>query len=416
MNGGGPSTRQSTRAGLNISTGLLMTLTISLALIPYSVDAFLPAFPLASKELGIGPSTLQLTLTAFLVGTAAGQLVFGPLSDRYGRRTPLLMGAALCAVAAIAAALAPNVGVLVVARLVQGIAGSSVMVISKAVIRDRNTGMDTTRVLSFTAMGSGGLNIFAPLLGGLIVSLVGWRGPLWFIAAASVAILIALAVVVPETHPLERRESHNRWLGLPHIAGHLRNRSFLVYVVIQATSYGALMAYVSSSPYVFQNVLGFTAAQNGIMFSINAACGVLANVIGNRMLRGVGPRRLVSWGLGLSMLGTTLVVTTWMLHAPVLVIAACITLSMAPLGLNGPNLVGLALNTVSRATGSASAAIGCAQFIVGAIISPVVGLWGSATLWPSTIIMFLLAGSGMTFLLASGRRERAERIAADVAG
>jgi DHA1 family bicyclomycin/chloramphenicol resistance-like MFS transporter len=326
------------------------------------------------------------------------------------------VGAAVCAAAAIVAALAPSIGVLIVARLVQGLAGSAAMVIGKAIIRDRSSGGDTTHFLAMTAVGSGALNIFAPIIGGFLNTQFGWRGPLWFIAAMATLLLCVIIVVVPETHAPELREQKSRWLGLHSVSRHLRNRTFLVYAIIQAGSYGTLMAYVASSPFVYQNVLGFDSATFGILFSINAACGVLANFIANRFLRGIGAKRLVMWGLGLSMTGTILTAITWLSGAPVAVIAACITLSMASIGLNGPNLVGLALNQVTRATGSAAATIGFMQFVTGSLISPIVGLWGSATLAPSIIAMLVLAGSSMTVLLVTNRSERGIQAAANITG
>ena len=403
-------------AAIQINFLLLASLTVLITLTPYSVDAFLPGFPAASHALGAGTSTMQLTLTAYLLGIAGGQLIFGPLSDRFGRRGPLIVGAAVCALASVMAALAPTIGVLIAARLVQGIAGSAAMVICKAIIRDRSTGGDTTHFLAMTAVGSGALNIFAPLIGGLLNAHFGWRGPLWFIAAIATLMLLLVIVVVPETHAVEHREQRNRWLGLPSVVRHLRNRTFLVYVVIQAGSYGTLMAYVSSSPFVYQNVLGFDASAFGLLFSINAACGVAANFVANRFLRGLGAKRLVMWGLGLSMTGTVLTATMWAVGAPVAAIAACITLSMAPLGLNGPNLVGLALNTVTRAVGSAAATIGFVQFVTGSLVSPLVGLWGPATLVPTLVVMFALTSFSMVFLLVSRRSERGIQAAAVISG
>ncbi|MDF2443653.1 MAG: transporter, family, multidrug resistance protein [Subtercola sp.] len=388
---------------------LLATLTVVLALTPYSVDAFLPAFPTAVQELGTTTSTMQLTLTAFLIGIAGGQLVFGPISDRFGRRGPLLLGSALCAAAAITAALAPTVGVLIVARLFQGIAGSAAMVICKAMIRDRTSGGGTTRLLSLITVASGALNIFAPIIGGVLVREYGWRGPLWFIAGLAVFIFVIMVIVVPETSPVELRHGAGKWLGFASMIDHLKNRTFVVYVVIQAGSYGTLLAYVSASPFVYQNVLGFDSTSYGILFAVNAACGVLANFIANNVLRHVGPKRLVMWGLGLSMTGTLLVAATWSVDAPSPVIAACITLSMAPLGLNGPNLVGLALNQVSHATGSAAATLGFTQFLTGSLVSPVVGLWGDATLIPCLVAMLTLAGGSMLFMVLSHRSDRALR-------
>jgi len=387
---------------------LLGTLTIVISLTPYSVDAFLPAFPAAREALGSGASTMQLTLSAFLLGIAAGQLVFGPLSDRLGRRTPLIAGAAVCAAAAIACALAPSVEVLLAARFLQGLAGSSGMVISKAIIRDRTAGRDTVHFLAMTAVGSGALNIVAPVLGGLLTERFGWRGPLWFIAVAAVAMLVLIVVLVPETHAVELRETRSRWLGLASVARHLRNRSFLVYVVVQAGSYGTLMAYVAASPFVYQSVLGFDGAAYGLLFALNGAFGVLGNFVANRFLRHLGSRRLVVAGLLVSLLGTGATATAWLLGAPAWAVAVCITLSMTTINLNGPNLVGLALNQVTRATGSAAATIGFVQFCAGSLVAPLVGLGGTGTLAPMLVTMAVLAlGSLVTLLAAGGRGFRA---------
>lgn len=403
-------------SSLTITFTLLATLTVMISLTPYSVDSFLPAFPAAGSALGATASTMQLTLSAFLVGIAAGQLIFGPLSDHHGRRGPLLIGSAICAAAAVLAALAPTVSVLLAARLVQGLAGSAAMVIGKAIIRDRSKGADTTHFLAMTAVGSGALNIFAPVIGGVLQAEFGWRGPLWFIAALAIAMFVVVAVVVPETHALESREQRSRWLGLASVARHLRNRTFLTYVVIQAGSYGTLMAYVASSPYVYQNVLGFDSTTYGLLFSLNAACAVLANFIANRFLRHLGAKRLVMSGLGLSLIGTVSVGLTGMLGAPPELVAACITLSMAPLGLNGPNLVGLALNEVTRATGSAAATIGFVQFVTGSLVSPLVGLWGAESVLPSVTVMFVLASASAVFLLASRRGGRGLTAAKSITG
>jgi MFS transporter, DHA1 family, multidrug resistance protein len=402
---------------VQINFALLASLTMITSLTPYTTDSFLPGFPSAAREFGTSASTMQLTLTTFLIGVAAGQLFFGPLSDRVGRRGPLLIGTAVCAAAAVAAALAPSAAVLILARLVQGLAASAGMAIAKAIIRDRTAGADTTSVLSVTTVASGALNLLAPFVGGQLTAAFGWRGPLWFIAADAVLLLVVIAIAVPETHPEHLRDSGpNRYLGLPGVIGHLRNRSFLVYVIIQAGSYGTLMAYVASSPFVYQNVLGFSSAEYGTLFTVNAACAVTVNFVTNRWLKRFGSKKLVMWGLGLSMLGTLLTATAWGLHAPAGIIAAAITCSMAPLGLNGPNLIGMALNQVTRGTGSASATIGFVQFCTGSIVSPVVGLFGAHTLLPQIVAMIVLAGSALTFLLLSHRSERSIRVAEKLAG
>jgi DHA1 family bicyclomycin/chloramphenicol resistance-like MFS transporter len=400
---------------LGLGFPLVLTLTAVISLTPYSVDAFLPAFPAAQEALGTSASTLQLSLSAFLLGIAGGQLIFGPLSDRLGRRGPLILGAAVAAGAAILGALAPTAEVLVLARLVQGLAGASGMVLSKAIIRDRSSGRQTVHALTMTTVGSGMLAVVAPLLGGLLSDWFGWRGPLWFIAAATVVMLVAIVVLVPETHEPALRDGRSRWLGLASVVRHLRNRSFLVYVVIQAGSYGTLMAYVAASPFVYQNVLGVDGVTYGLLFSINAALGVLCNLVANRFLRGVGPRRLVAVGLSVSLLGTTAAAIGWAAGAPVPLLAALITLSMLSLNLNGPNLVGLALDQVTRSTGSAAATIGFVQFCTGALVSPLVGIGGDQSLLAMSIVMAALAIGSLVVLIVAARG-RGFRAAAGLGG
>lgn len=400
---------------VSVSFGLMASLTAIMSMTAYSVDSFLPAFPVAADAFGVRPSALQLTLSAFLIGIAAGQLIFGPLSDRLGRRGPLITGAAVCAAAAIVAAIAPDVTTLIVARFIQGFAGSSGTVISRAIIRDRTVGDATARTLASLAVGVGALNVFSPMIGGLLVQLFGWRGPLWFLAAVAVLLLIVVVAVVPETHQQHHRETHARWLGLPGIARHLRNRVFLIYVIVQAGSYATLMAYVSASPFVYQDLLGFDGAQFGLLFSLNAAAAVTVNFAANRWLRRWGAKRLVLVGLGLSFVGAAAVAVLWTAGAPAPAVAGAITCAMAPLALNGPNLIGLALNRVSTATGSAAATIGFVQFCAGSAVAPFVGIWGTTSLLPMCLTMMGLAAASMLALVLSRRSERAIAAAARAA-
>src|SRR6478736_3485831 len=168
---------------------LIATLALLAAVAPLAIDMYLPAFPAMATEFDTSASAVQLTLTTFLIGLAAGQLVFGPLSDRYGRRRPLIASAAVCVAAGVVCALAPNLGVLVAARLVQGFAGAGGMVIGRAVIADLVTGRVAAKAFTLMLTVGGVAPVLAPFVGGLLSGVVGWRGLLWTVAGLCAAML-----------------------------------------------------------------------------------------------------------------------------------------------------------------------------------------------------------------------------------
>ena len=184
-----------------ISPWLLVVLALLSAVAPVATDLYLPAFPEMTAELQASATAVQLTLTAFLLGLTFGQLMFGPLSDRLGRRRPLIVGALLCVVASVVAATAPNIGILIAARFAQGFTGAAGMVIGRAVISDLTGGKTAGRAFSLMMIVGGVAPVIAPFAGGLLVDSLGWRGILWVVCAIAVAMLISIVAVVRESHP-----------------------------------------------------------------------------------------------------------------------------------------------------------------------------------------------------------------------
>ncbi|MDY6999442.1 MAG: MFS transporter, partial [Actinomycetota bacterium] len=192
-------------ASPRITLGLLATLALLSAVAPFSTDLYLPAFPEMVTDLRTSPTTVQLTLTACLLGLAVGPLVFGPLSDRIGRVRPLVAGSAICVLASLAAVLAPTVEILVAARFLQGLAGAAGMVIGRGIISDLATGRAAARAFSLMMLVGGLAPVAAPLAGGFIVGPLGWRGALAVILVLSVVMFVAVLAVVRETHTEQRR-------------------------------------------------------------------------------------------------------------------------------------------------------------------------------------------------------------------
>ena len=243
--------------GTAIRWPLLLVLASLAAVAPVATDLYLPGFPAMGDALGADASGVQLTLTSFLVGLAFGQLVMGPLSDRFGRRTPLVASATVCVVAGVVCAMAPTLTVLVVARLVQGFAGAGGMVIGRAVITDVVTGTAAARAFTLMLTVGGVAPVLAPLVGGLLAGPVGWRGMLWVVAGLCLAMLVGVLVVLRETHPPELR-TRGGASSLAAFGTVLANRSYRSPVAVFAFSFAVMMAYISASPFVYQNVVGLS--------------------------------------------------------------------------------------------------------------------------------------------------------------
>jgi DHA1 family bicyclomycin/chloramphenicol resistance-like MFS transporter len=240
------------------------------AIAPLATDMYVPAFPRVAGDLTASATQVQLTLTTFFVGMALGQLVGGPVSDQRGRRLPLLVAILAMTAASIACALTPTIGVMTVARFVQGFAGGWAMVIGRSVIVDLATGAQLIRVLNVIAGVGGIAPIVGPLLGAAILQLSHWRVSFWAVAALGVAMTLAVLIAVPESLPPERR--HGGGLRSFLTAGRevLGNRAYVGYVLVAGSAMGALFAYVATSAFVLQSMNGLSPIAYSIDFAANS--------------------------------------------------------------------------------------------------------------------------------------------------
>ncbi|MET9224492.1 multidrug effflux MFS transporter [Lentzea sp. NPDC003310] len=370
-----------------IPVPLLLVLALLASVAPFGIDLYLPAFPRMAAELGTSDTAVQLTLTMFLLGLAAGQLVFGPLSDRWGRRGPLLAGSAVFVGVSVLAALAPTIEVLLAARLVQGLTAAAGMVIGRAVIADLATGRAAARAFSLMMIVGGVAPVVAPLVGSLLVDGIGWRGVLFVLAGLAVAMLAGSVTVVPETLPRSRR-------GTARTGGFrvLGRRAYLAATATFVLSFAVLMAYISASPFLYQVVIGTSPVGYGLLFSLNALGLVGSSAVASRLLRRHHPRRMLTIG------------TTWLVTAAaVLLVVALLPVgpvwlvvpifgTVAALGFVLGPATALALDAVPGAAGTGSAVLGTAQFGFGAAISPLVSVGTGHSALPMAVVMVVLAG------------------------
>lgn len=369
--------------GSRLTGGLLVVLALLSAIAPLATDLYLPAFPQMTADLGASATAVQLSLTGFLLGSAVGQLAFGPLSDRFGRRGPLILGSVLCVAASAVTVLAPTIEVLTVGRVAQGFAGAAGMVIGRAVISDLVKGPAAAKAFSLMMIIGGVAPVVAPVAGGLIADALGWRGILAVVLALAVVMLVGVLVAVPESLPRERRSAGDARGGLRA----LRSRRYLGYTGAFAFGFTVLMAYISASPFVYQSMMGVDEALYGLLFAVNAVAIAVGSAASAKLVPTVGPQRLLGIGLAgvlvgsLAVLGLALApVSAWWLVAPFFVTALSVGFVLG-------NATGLALGAVSGAAGSASAVLGALQFGLAAVASPLVSLAGESTAVPLGLTM-----------------------------
>ncbi|WP_433449911.1 multidrug effflux MFS transporter [Streptomyces sp. CA-142005] len=376
-------------------TGLLVTLVLGglTATPPLAMDMYLPSLPEVTRSLHAPAATVQLTLTACLLGMALGQLVVGPMSDRWGRRRPLLAGLAVYLLATALCALAPNVETLVAFRLAQGLAGAAGIVIARAVVRDLYDGVAMARFFSTLMLVSGVAPIVAPLIGGQILRVTDWRGV--FVVLTVVGVLLAALVLLrlPETLPPAERHDGGVQAALRAMRGLLADLPFSGYMLAGGFAFAALFAYISASPFVIQEIYGASPQTFSLLFGLNSVGLVAAGQANGKLLVGrVALEKVLACGLAVIVLAATalLLMSTGALGEVGLPpIAAALFVLMSAMGITLPNAQTLALLRTRHAVGSASALLGTSSFLVGAVASPLVGVAGEHTAVPMAVVQLV---------------------------
>lgn len=383
--------------------GVLALLT---AVAPLSIDMYLPAFPTMAEEFGTTASAIQLTLTTFMVGLALGQLVIGPLSDRFGRRPLMLAGTVVCVLASAACALAPTIELLTAFRFLQGFSGAAGVVLSRAVVADRARGAAAARVFSLMMIINGLAPVIAPLIGGTLSEQLGWRGVFWVLTGLAVAMVVGVAVVLAETHPREHRSSGGITAMLRDARTVLTNRRYIGYTLTFAFSFSVMFAYISASPFVLQNVLGLSKIGYSFAFAANAVGLVTMNALNARIVGRFGQRRLLMLGVCLLMLFSGLLLVDALLGPVLWATLVLMCGAVSSLGLVVANATSMALEQAGHVAGTASAVLGALQFGLAAAVSPLVGVAGDHTAVPMAVVMVISALVGAAALIGLTREPR----------
>lgn len=365
---------------------------------PLSNDMYLPALPQLANDLGVGASAAQLTLTTCLAGLAVGQLVSGPMSDRFGRRRPLLAGVVVYAVASALCAVAPSASFLIVFRFVQGAAGGFGIAVSRAVARDLHSGDALARFLSTLMLVNGLAPILAPVVGAQVLRVTSWRGVFWVLAAIGAVLAVGAALWLRETLPPGLRSEGGFAETRRTVVELIGDRAFVGYLLVLAFSFGAMFAYIAGSSFVVETIHGGSPQLYSGIFALNGAGIVAASQVNRVMLRRTSVRRMLAVGVVASASGGFALLAVVVAGIGLAGIVPSLFVLVASLGFILPNASALALAGHRSVAGSASGLIGIFQFAVGAAAAPLVGVAGTQSAYPMAIVIAVLSGASLLAL------------------
>lgn len=353
---------------------ILGVLAFISAVEPLSINMYLSGLPQLGRELGLTQAGAQLTLTFFLAGMAVGQLLTGPLSDARGRRGLFLTGTVLLVLATAASALAPAAWVMFAARFVMGLAAGMAVVLARAVAGDLAKGPELARVFSLLMLLGGAAPVIGPIVGGVVVDAVGWRGVFWVLVGLNALGAVLVARWIPETLPVEKRTTGGMRPLFTAMGGLLRDRAYVGYTLGFVFSFATMFAYVAASPFILQEHYGFSPVQFAVIFAVNTSGMFLVALFNARIVKRVGPLVLARVGNGVLVAATVFLLAAALLDAPRSFILIGLFVVVASMGVNFANNSALAISRAGNVTGSASAFLGSGQFLMAGVLSPLVGL------------------------------------------
>jgi DHA1 family bicyclomycin/chloramphenicol resistance-like MFS transporter len=355
---------------------------------PFSIDMYLPALPMLGQALGTTAGAAQASLAVFFLGMALGQIFYGPLADRYGRRLPLFVGLGVYTLASLICALAPNIESLIAARLMQALGGCTGMVISRAVVRDVADERGAIRLMAKLMLVMGVAPIIAPIIGGALLGVIGWRGIFLCLAAYGAILLLVIALFLPETLAPERRRRD----GLRQVLGVWRrllgDGYFMGHALAGGLVIGGMFAYIAGSPFVFMELHGVRAEDYGFYFGANAIGIMLVGQITARLVDRVPPARMLTAALTISAVsGLALFAVTTTGVGGFAAIVATLFVYVAMIGAVMPLTAARAMAPHGAIAGNASALMGALQFGAGALAGVALGALQDGTTLPMALVV-----------------------------
>lgn len=376
----------------NSTTFLLISLGMASAMGPFVTDFYLPALPQLTTVFSTTSSAIQMSLTLCLIGLAIGQLFIGPISDKYGRKMPLIVSMVIFSLATLCCLLTTDIYIFLACRFLQGLSGAGGIVISKSVASDLHTGKELVHFFAVLGCVQGIAPICAPFLGGLLLSISDWQGI--FYTLFGIGIVLSL-IFIPfhESLPDERRQKGSIYSGLKHYKAFFTHKEFMVYMVILTLTQGILFIYISSSTFIFQQTYGLSALLYGVCFGLNSLAIMAGSLFAGRIGDPARALNVGEWGAFIAVIASAACIVA---QLPFLLIELSIWAMLFFMGIIFTMATTLALDLERNNAGSASALIGFFSFLAGGIAAPITGMGNMLYSTAGILAVFglLLLGAG----------------------
>ena len=376
----------------NSTTFLLISLGMARGMGPFVTDFYLPALPQLTTVFSTTSSAIQMSLTLCLIGLAIGQLFIGPISDKYGRKMPLIVSMVIFSLATLCCLLTTDIYIFLACRFLQGLSGAGGIVISKSVASDLHTGKELVHFFAVLGCVQGIAPICAPFLGGLLLSISDWQGI--FYTLFGIGIVLSL-IFIPfhESLPDERRQKGSIYSGLKHYKTFFTHKEFMVYMVILTLTQGILFIYISSSTFIFQQTYGLSALLYGVCFGLNSLAIMAGSLFAGRIGDPARALNVGEWGAFIAVIASAACIAA---QLPFLLIELSIWAMLFFMGIIFTMATTLALDLERNNAGSASALIGFFSFLAGGIAAPITGMGNMLYSTAGILAVFglLLLGAG----------------------
>ncbi len=382
----------------------LLVLVAATALGPLAMQIFLPSLPAIQADFGVSGAAAQLVLSLSMVAIAVSVLVYGPLSDRFGRRPPLIAGLAFFLLGSLISSFAPGIGLLILGRILQAVGGAAPMVLTRAIIRDIYGRERAASMIAYVTMAMVVAPMLAPVIGGYLTDLIGWRANFGFCVLAGLLIGALVVARLPETHHEPTALPGPGYMAATF--GHLlRNRAFLGFALQVAFCFASFFSLAAAAPYVVIVVMERSASVYGLFFILISLIFMLGNFIAGRISHRVGVERMVRIGSVLGLAGTLLSLSSLLLFGwtPWALFGPCVVMALGN-GLSVPNATAGAISVDPRAAGAASGLTSFLQMSIAALFAQFAGMWQDGTPYP--MLGFMIAAAAISlaaFLVFIGR-------------